>query len=370
MVHGVSLKLKLVFGVVIVLVIGLIGVSILSKQPETIPETDEEQETPEAPEKTEAEPEDAEPETITPVDTITIPERGYLLGILPIPYDEQGFDEAYQLASETCELVPVWGRPSPYWEKAADLEGQWGQIFVEDLTRGYGMAPLLHFSFIGEGFTVSSPEGTEYILSSPEWREEYKQAVIDSVRVCKPAYLSVGNEINRWYEVHGMDGDNGFSQWISLYEEIYDEVKTLSPETKVFCTFSREIVMENRDPDLSIIEEFDPDKIDILVLTSYPYCLTGVNSPEDLPTDYYTSISEYLPGKPLGFSEIAWTSMEAFGGEQGQADFINRLPELTTGVDVEFIMWVWLSDLTETDTTGLIKRDGTEKLGYEAWAGL
>lgn len=366
------MKLKKIIGFVLVLVIGLVGVSILSKQPETVVDIpdDDGQETPEPSETPDTEPENNEPETITPTDTIVIPERGYLLGILPIPYDEQDFNEAYQLASESCELVPVWGRPSPYWEKADDLEGQWGQIFVEQYTRGNGLAPLLHFSFIGENYTVSSPEGTEYTLSSPEWRLEYKESVIESVRVCRPVYISLGNEVNRWYEVHGMDGDNGFRQWISLYEEIYDEVKTLSPETKVFCTFSREIVNENREADLSILEDFNPDKIDVLVLTSYPYSLKGVNTPEDIPTDYYTSIAEYLPGKPIGFSEIAWTSMETFGGEQAQADFINGLSELTTGLDLEFIMWPWLSDLTEGDTTGLIKRDGTEKLGYLAWCSL
>ncbi|MCW4011855.1 MAG: hypothetical protein NWF07_02565, partial [Candidatus Bathyarchaeota archaeon] len=170
------MKLKLILGVIVVLIIGLIGVSILSKQPETVQDTIIEEE-PETPEPPEPEIENNEPETITPADTITDPERGYLLGVLPIPYDGQDFNEAYSLASESCQLVPVWGRPSPYWEKAADLEGQWGQVFVEQLTRGNGMAPLLHFSFIDENFTVSSPEGTEYTLSSLEWREEYKQAV-------------------------------------------------------------------------------------------------------------------------------------------------------------------------------------------------
>jgi hypothetical protein len=31
---------------------------------------------------------------------------------------------------------------------------------------------------------------------------------------------------------------------VTLYEEIYDAVKELSPETKVFCTFAREVVAE------------------------------------------------------------------------------------------------------------------------------
>ena len=107
---------------------------------------------------------------VTPIDSIVEPGRGYLLGVLPMPYDGQDFAEAYEMASESCELVPVWGKPSPYWEKAADLEGSWGETFVDDLTRGNGMAPLLHFSFMGEGLTLASPPGTGYSLSNQEWR--------------------------------------------------------------------------------------------------------------------------------------------------------------------------------------------------------
>ena len=78
-----------------------------------------------------------------------------------------------------------------------------------------------------------------------------------------------------------------------------------------------------------------------------------------------------MPGKPIGFTEIAWPSMTQFGGEQAQADFITRLGgDLTDGHDVEFIMWPWLCDLSEGDYTGLIQRDGTQKMGYQAWVAL
>ena len=90
-------------------------------------------------------------------------------------------------------------------------------------------------------------------MSDEEWRLQYKRAVIESVEAAKPAYLSVGNEVNRWYEKYGYEEDNGFKHWVSLYEEIYNEVKTLSPETKVFCTFSREIVSENREADMNVL---------------------------------------------------------------------------------------------------------------------
>ncbi|MBN2336818.1 PD40 domain-containing protein [Candidatus Bathyarchaeota archaeon] len=310
--------------------------------------------------------------TVEPADPETSPARGYLMGYLPAPGEGQSFDEVYAWASDSCDVVPVWGRPSPFWEKAGDLGGSWGDIFVEDYTRGNGMAPLVHFSFIGEGVTVSSPPDTSYTLSDEEWRLMYKRAVVETVEAAKPRYLSVGNEVNRWYEKYGLEGANGFTEWVSLYEEIYDEVKELSPETEVFCTFSREIVSEYREADMTVIDLFDPEKLDMLVITSYPYSLSTVNRPDDLPDDYYSSVADMMPGKPFGFSEIAWSSMSAFGGEAAQAEFISMIPEMTVdrGVDLELLMWPWLHDLSEQDDAGLIEQSGAEKQGYEAWLSL
>jgi Tol biopolymer transport system component len=358
------MKLKVIIGIIIVIIVGVAGINILSNTKREASNTSgQDIENKDNNETIITE----DPDKVTPLDSIFIPERGYLLGALPIPYDGQDLIETYRLASETCELVPVWGRPSPYWEKSVDLEGSWGDFYLEELIRGNEMAPLLHFSFIGENLTLSMPENTDYTLSDTKWRQEYKQAVLDSVRICRPIYLSLGNEVNRWYEKYGMEGANGFHHWISIYEEIYEEVKKLSPETIIFCTFSREIVMENKEADLSILSEFNSNKIDLLVFTSYPYCLPGVNNPEDIPINYYSKIADLLPGKPVGFSEISWTTLDFFGGEQGQADFIDRLSALTANINVEFIMWPWLCDLSESDETGLIRRDGSTKLGYDAW---
>jgi hypothetical protein len=307
-------------------------------------------------------------QTVEPVDSISIPSRRFLLGMLPTPNENGDFDTSYAKASETSELVPIWGRPTPFWEKAEDLDSWWGETFVEDLTRDNGMYPLLHFSFIGEEITVASPPGTGYSLDSKEWRLMYKRAIIESVEVTKPAYLSIGKEVNRWYEKYGTEGNNGFQHWVSLYEEIYHEVKELSPETKVFCIFSREIVSEFREADMSVIEMFDPNTLDLLVLTSYPHSVSDVNLPSDIPSDYYTSVVDLIPGKPLAFSEVTWPSTGAFGGDQAQEDFIPLLvDELTQdqGVDLEFVMWPWLYDIGQD--VGLIESNGDEKLGYSAW---
>ena len=306
-----------------------------------------------------------------PSDSVEIPRRGFYMGVLPIPGEGQSLEGAYLQVAQCSELVPVWGRPSPFYEMRETLEGDWGEAFIESLIRGNGMAPLVHLSFIGQGLTLSRPPMLwNYNMSDEEWRQSYKDAALWAVKTVKPKFLSVGNEVNRWYEEHGMEGENGFKHFISLYEEIYDAVKEVSPETLVFCTFSREIVSENREADMGVLELFDPDKLDMLVLTSYPHSVQGINRPQDIPLNYFSSMAARMPGKPFGFSEIAWSSMDAFGGEDAQADFLELVTgELTLdqGIDLELVMWPWLHDLDANDHTGLIRRDGTPKPVYNKW---
>ena len=177
---------------------------------------------------------DSEPEnlTVTPFDSPSIPQRGFYMGILPIPEEGQSFEESYLQAAVFADFIPVWGRPSPFYELANDLSGSWGQTFVEQYARGNGMFPIINMSFIDAGMTLVSPPGVdEPALSNTEWRQAYRQSVLEVVEVIRPYYLSLGNEVNRWYEKYGaMENDaNGFQNYVSLYEEIYDAVKEILP---------------------------------------------------------------------------------------------------------------------------------------------
>jgi hypothetical protein len=296
-----------------------------------------------------------------------------VMGILPMPGEGQSFEDAYYEASAYCDFVPVWGKPTPFYQLADDISGPWGKTFVDTHIKGNDMIPLFHVSFIDAGITLKTPPGSVATLSDPEWRNLYKKSVLDIVSASNPVYLSLGNEVNRWYEKYGVKDDpNGFQHYISLYNEIYNSVKEVSPHTIVFCTFAREIVGENREADLNVLSLFDPEKLDILVFTSYPYAIQGVNTPSDIPDDYYAKALQYVPGKPLGFSEVAWPSLDAFGGEKGQAEFLRQLSgRLTTdqGIHVHMIGWPWLHDL-ENDSTGLITRNGKEKLAFDVWKEL
>jgi len=324
--------------------------------------------------------------TVEPADSPSMPARGYFKGSLPNASTAADIGVAYTSAAKTMEFVPVWGRPTPFYDLAADLSGDYGSLWVQQLIRDNGMFPLIHMSFLDAGVTLKVPAGMAgATLGDANWRQAYKQAAIDVVRAARPLYFSVGNEVNRWYEKYGAQaGDaNGFQNWVSLYNEIYDAVKTLSPQTKVFCTFAREIVDQLREADLEVLKMFDPAKLDLLVFTSYPYSVRKdrngamltkpFNKPADLPDDYYSRALAYMPGKPLGFSEITWTSADFYGGEQAQADFITQVVGRLTaaqGTDLELLGWCWLYDLSADQPVGLIRSDGTEKAAYGVWKNL
>lgn len=311
---------------------------------------------------------------IVPLDAPQLPSRGFFMGILPTPANNQSFDEAYTQSAQHAEFVPVWGRPTPFYNLAADLRGSWGETFVNKLIRGNGMFPIIHLSFFegsGTNIVLTKPPGMENAtLNNPAWRSSYKQAAIDVLKASRPRYLSLGNEVNRWYEVYGTEGENGFIHYITLYEEIYDKIKKLSPQTVVFCTFAREIVCQNREANLEVLSLFNPNKVDMLIFTSYPYA-TGKSSPSKLPDDYYAKAVAYMPGKPFGFSEIAWTALDAFGGEDAQEAFIRDVVNRLTrerGINLFFFGWCWLHDLSENDAAvGLIKFNGIPRKGYQTW---
>lgn len=313
---------------------------------------------------------------ITPADKPQLPERGYFMGILPIPRTGESFEDAYAEAAQYAEFVPVWGKPSPFYSMPSDLSGSWGDAFVQQYTRGNGMFPLIQFSFFGMGMTLlCPPEMGNATLSDPAWRSEYKSAILDTVKAVRPLYLSVGNEVNRWFEEHGAGSSdpNGFQHFVSLYEEIYDAVKELSNETQVFCIFSREIVSEYREADLSVLNMFDPSRLDLLAFTSYAFAVQTVNRPADVPDNYFSRALAYMPGKRMAFTELGWPSLDAFGGEQGQADFLSDVAGRLTageGVQLHMLGWAWLHDVDANDHTGLIKYDGTEKIAYSVWKNL
>ncbi len=335
---------------------------------------------------------DTDDASFTPIDDPAPPARGYFTGVLPLPADGQELSDAYAQASTGADFVPLWDQSvgaSGFWDFATALASPTGKTVVDEYIRGNGMFPLVLFSFMDRDpatgrLTLKLPPGmTSATLEDPAWRAAYEEAALDVVETVKPLYVSTGNEVNRWYEQYGAaSGDpNGFQHFISLHQEIYDEVKARSPQTKVFFVLAREIVAELREARPEVLTYIDPSALDVLVMTSYPHAVRldeegeplerPFNTPSDIPDEYYSGWAASLPGLPVGFSEIGWPSTEFYGGESGQADFIVEASgRLSAGVELEFFGWPWLHDIDENDDLGLRYRDDTPKEAWATWSAL
>jgi hypothetical protein len=294
-------------------------------------------------------------------------------------------ESAYKVAAAHADFVGTWvgAEDSGYWNLAEYLGGWWGDTFVRDFTRGNGMFPILNLSFIDRddagGLVLHTPPGVGYdVLSSPAFRTAYRDAAVETVKVSRPAFVSLGNEVNRWYEDYGVgvDDPNGFQHFVSLYEETYDAVKAASPETTVFCIFAREVVDRNRQADMEVLKLFDPARLDMVAFTSYPFSVQGVRAPGDIDDDYYAGplAGAGLSGKPLAFTELGWSTLDAFGGESAQATFLQHAAGRLTrdrGLDLRLLAWWSLYDLSgDPHLTGLLAADGREKPAFAIWKSL
>jgi hypothetical protein len=112
----------------------------------------------------------------------------------------------------------------------------------------------------------------------------------------------------------------------ALYKRLYQEVKKVSPQTKVFVSFQWDYfqIMANREPKRisehrKLIEIFRPE-LDVVAFTSYPG--DRYKTPADVPANYYERISEYIkPTDEIHFMEIGWPT-------SGSGPVARRAPDL------------------------------------------
>jgi hypothetical protein len=323
-------------------------------------------------------------QTILPADPH--PQAQLILGFASVIPPYHDLEIAYQRASKTSIMTSLWvGSDSVgTWNLADVLSGEWGETILEDFIRGNGLIPIVNLSFFdkdpitGKLILDQPSPGAYQSLSDPEFREAYLKGALEVLLTAKPRYYSLGNEVNRWYEEYGADPEdpNGFQHFVSLYEEIYHEVKHRSPETEVFCIFAREVVSENREADLAALDFFDPASLDLLVFTTYPFAVEGIDTVANIPDDYYQqAFSRFnVDDLPLGIAETAWSTMNYFGGEAEQATFLKELTNRLTedqNLNLEFLVWWSLYDLeNDPHQSGLIGRDFREKEGFLIWQEL
>ncbi len=195
----------------------------------------------------------------------------------------------------------------------------------------------------------------------------------------KPKYMALGVEVNMYFESNPED----FPNFLSLYFEAYDAVKTLSPSTLIFPTFQLEDLAgelpsnQERVSRWALIQQFEP-KLDVLAVSTYPSF--AFNSPSDMPEDYYSKLLG-VTSKPIAIAAMGYSSGEGrqgvnAGTEAEQEAFLWRVLRDADSMRMAFVVWFAGCDpayATEPPFdllrhVGLHRTDGSEKPAWQAWS--
>ncbi|MEM2934695.1 MAG: glycosyl hydrolase 53 family protein [Methanocellales archaeon] len=309
--------------------------------------------------------------------SLPISQRNFYLGLVPTPknWPNSSFADIAAAYEETGRIAEV----SMIWVEKQGI-GEFELLKKNNVINGarvHKLRPVitLNFAAIKQGvaglaYVIDAPEGIASDLSDYEFRSKWIKEAKDIAREFKPEYFSLGNEINDYFYLHPRE----LNDYLSLFDEAKKEIKSVSPETKVFVVFSYNHLIENNQWEL--LEKFD-SRVDIVGLTSYPW--KQYQTPQEIPEDYYSRVKQHT-SKPIAFTEIGWISSPP-ASEKQQSEFLMKFLELTKGLKIEMINWLFLHEIQLTGTIGKIsdpktgtialkRSDGTEKDSYNLWLAL
>jgi hypothetical protein len=313
--------------------------------------------------------------------------RGFALGLssLPAELTDAGYDDAFELAGDSGEVVlikrvPPWGEllaedgfPSDELVAATRRETELArehklELFVAiDPTGGR----------TGPGDLADLPAGMEGAgFGDARVREAFLRYTRYVAANYKPLFLALGVEVNSYAAANPED----FGNFVSLYAEAYDAVKALSPDSVVFPTFQLEEMHGllppggARSPQWNVITQFDP-RIDLIALSTYPHLV--FSDPARIPQEYLSRAQRYADA-PVAIAEMGYSSAAGAGeadGEQSQTIFLDRMLSDAERLEMPLAVWFVGQDPTysgappfdQLSGLGLLRTDASEKAAWQSW---
>ena len=279
------------------------------------------------------------------------------VSLSPRSSSAEDFPRFFEEAVQAGDIV-MWAGD---WNELSIDQG--GPKVVTGLASTYGYIPLIEVTIHSSGQLIRPLDANNL--------QVYRSRTLAFAEEYHPKYLGLGIEINGLYVKSPTD----FEKFVPFYNEVYDAVKEISPETYIFTVFQLELMkgltmweIEEHEAHWELIDKF---KSDIVAFTTYP----GIfyRDPSAIPEDHYTEIRSHTT-KPIAFTEIGWHSEPSPQGwessEQEQAEFVATFFRLTRDIDVKIAVWSFLYDpeiIEPFRSMGLRRDDGTARPAWDAW---
>ena len=295
---------------------------------------------------------------------LPIDSRDFLVGtagLIPPHFPESSEEDYLEYLAEV-----------PYTGELLGVYTDWAGSDVIDtiqfaVTYAEGLEPV-----VALGFDFEIVDDTYFSRNLPGIRNTVRE-VLDHFDL---DYLVFGIEVNRLVpEV----SQAAFLDYVAAYREIYDLVKIISPETKVFPILQLEYLKGAAllsglefEPQWEVLDLFE-GKMDLVGLTIYPFleytCLS------EIPSDYYDEIPEKID-LPIAITEMAWLSEDVSiveGSEEAQVEFLMGILKETRSWDLEMMLYSFLYEPHGVDlfeSAALNTYEGEAKEVYLYWMAL
>jgi len=333
-------------------------------------------------------------ETIQPVPIAPITKevaegatRSYMMGFssLPAALTESAYLETYDIASAHGEALliqrsPAWADFLPGAKISEQLRSQTLAQKNATSTRGleliYVLDPFTPETRMGLHGLPDSHHGQT--LSNIELRDALVADALFVARNFRPAYLVIGNEINVVFE----RDPKSYSEFVSVYSELYDAVKRAVPSVRVLTSFQYEEFLgvvpwlPSHTARWNLLKDFE-GRLDQFGVTSYPsFAFTNARKIEP---SYYEQIRDHTD-LPIAFVSVGYASGAGREGINSttpaeQRRYLQRLLEDADNLNISLLIWLIARDLSYLTTApenlaselGLHQADGTPKEAWDAW---
>lgn len=288
----------------------------------------------------------------------SLPPRHFLMAVssTPASFEPQDRIEAFIKAGAAANVLllqdPFYyidfvNEEIPNSLRTQDEQGK------KNLTDATGLLVYYAMDTIKQRIALGTEVGDSF--SDPSVRRAFKRGALYYLQLYQPQFMALGIEVNYYYIAEPED----FKNYVSLYKEPYDEVKKISPQTKVFVTFQYEALQDLQDgfsEYWDILDKFG-DKLDYLAISTHPYYPKGeiISSPADLPLDYFSKLRQKSV-KPIIIAETGWSSFPKIdGSEEEQLEYLDIVIGNSDRLDMPLIVWI---NLFDTDYRKLMEAAG------------
>lgn len=309
------------------------------------------------------------------------------LGVQPSEDTPSAHINTFATAAQHAELVSI--ARVPPWEDffpGAEVSEETHALMrlERDLLRQYDLSLLFAIDptdgAVQRTRVAGLPEGSDG--EGGFLREDVQEALVAyAIYIAtnyEPEYLAVGVEIN----MLRARAPGQFVGFLKAYAKVYDAVKSIRPETKVFPTFQLEDLLgrltQEHPPQWEAIDAFG-GRIDALAFSTYPYLSSSIRLVREIPEDYYTQLRERFIGEILiseaGYASATIEGHSWVGSEREQEEFLTLLLEHAEANGFSAVVWGAERDPVQSrqggaavlNDVGLRYSDGSDKLAWAVW---